>query len=361
MRTKIALLISTLMVSLGSLSATMPASATINTEKWGTLWTLAEAKSLYEEMESLKDATCGNDLDCRRNLTFELVEQSPKYAVAESYSMTTFIVSAVNPTKGTLKAYYRDLDFMAMEMEGEEIHRPLTELYILWLDSNYDHFGVSYVDAARGGFLVPGMHMMYEATYQPDGEDWFPVEKEVEIFLPDTATFPTDGITTLHFFVGFAPQAIIGGDDYSTCVNSPDYEPGMECRMMLRGDGGYVFLPFADEEDTNTGHGGDSDSGEPHTDVEDDSSDSSTEDASGTNGATVSSVPGDSSDQIIPLAPDTGVASAQSEYNSGRYSQDEFPWWLGIIFAVGIGAALWLFWPQYHASSKNPKKVQKRG
>ena len=333
-------LISTFVIAatLTSASLTIPTYASTSSTEWGELWSIEEAKNFYYEVEAEKDQVCGTDINCRRDYNYYHMFDNPKYNIAEVYSMTSFMITAVNPAENSIKAYFRDLDQMAMEIDGEEKHYPLNELYIIWLDSDYDRYGISYIDAFRGGFLVPGMHPIYQATTEQNGENWFPVESEFEITAPD-ANIVQNESNMIEFYVRFSPSAVLGLNNYSTCFESNDYELGMECRMMFKDDGSYVFVPFDITKENNT------DCDQSHQIYVE------TKDSQEIQNSIVS-------EQLpsIPLTPDTGKLSIEEEKNI--YQGLTLPTWWPVIVTIATCAipVIWFMLP----NRQNKRKIMKK-
>ncbi len=332
-------LISTFVMAtaLTSTSIIAPTHASTLSAEHGELWSIEEAKNFYYEVEAEKDQVCGADINCRRDYNYNFLFDNPKYAIAEIYSMTSFMITAVNPAENSIKAYFRDLDNMAMEIDGEEKHYPLNELYIIWLDSDYDRYGISYIDAFRGGFLASGMHPIYQATTESNGENWFPVESEFEIVAPD-ADITQNESSMIEFYARFSPSSVLGLNNYSTCFASNDYEPGMECRMMYRGDGSYVFIPFDTTKEDTT------DCEQPQPMYFEEKIYQKLE-----NG-TVSGLP------TIPLAPDTGKLSIEEE--KGSFQGFALPTWWPVIVTIATCAipVIWFMLP----NRQNKRKIMKK-
>lgn len=229
-------------LSIGNLDQS--ASAMVITDSGHQAWSLEEMEELYREFSAEKDIICGDEPECRRELGFKRAEEDPRYMALQGYSMSSFSLSAINPEKSSVRAYFRDIDEMAMEMMGVKERHPLTEARIAWVDSDDDR---SFIEVMRSGHPQDDVHEIYSATTETHGENWFPVETEVEIIAPE-AHLEVNDSNLIRLFAVNAPSSVLGWVYYDTCVNSPSYEPGMECRRMFDDEANYVYVPFWPEE-----------------------------------------------------------------------------------------------------------------
>lgn len=227
----------------GSALAPTTAFAETITSRGTKAWSIAEMQDLYVEAQAKKDDLCDKDPDCRRDLDFIWADEDPKYAALQAYSMSSFVLSAINPSKNTVRAYFRDLDPMALEMEGEERHTELTEAYVVWLEDTFDEYKTSFISEIRAGRHRDDMHEIYIASTEKNGANWFPAETEVEISAPD-AELEKNTKGMIRLFALNAPSSVLSYVDYSDCLNSPDYQPGMECRLMYDETANRVYQPF---------------------------------------------------------------------------------------------------------------------
>lgn len=232
--------------------------AKVITDHGNYAWSIPEMEELYYRTMAEDEELCGKDRDCRLDLEEKRVMEDPIYEALRVYSMSTFVMSAVNPSTNTIRAYFRDIDTMAMETELEEVHIPLTEAYIVWVDSEYGGNDYSFVSELRSGSPTKGLHEIYRATAELNGSNWFPVETEVEIVNPDAQLeLNTEG--KIRLFGLNYPSSIMSWVDYSDCLNSPYYEEGMECRIMYEATGEYTYVPFVPGLETESGGNSDTD------------------------------------------------------------------------------------------------------
>lgn len=363
MAKKLPLLISTLIIaaSFGCQRASQ-ASAMVITDTGDRAWSIEEMNELYYQFEAEKDVICGQDRDCRRDLGYERSEVDKQYAALQAYSMSSMVLSSINPSQNTVRLYFRDIDFMAMEMEGEERHNPLTEAYVAWLDHDYAGQDYTFVDAMRQDLHPVGLHEIYKADVNSHGENWIPVETEVEISAPDAELELNDSKMIMLFALN-APTSVLSWVYYSSCIDSPNYQSGMECRRMYS-ENGYVYVPFWPEtvgygagsasDDSNedgdiagnTAGGNGADDLGPSTDsdlAENISlalADSSTDNEKASDSLLLATSESVSREDLklssTPSAPNTG---------SGANVESSTEWWLYAIYGLGLAALVWLFWP----------------
>lgn len=250
MRSKTLFKIPILTAAIGLLSIpSIPVSAKVMTDRGRYAWSIAELDKVYYEFEAEKDVICGKDLECRMELPYLRSETDPIYRALEAYSMSSFVLSAINPSTNTFRARFRDIDAMAMEMEGVERHNPLTEAYVAWLDSSYQEPDYTFIDYMRDGYYPAGLHPIYRATTALNGPNWFPVETEVEISVPDAHLELNDRHIIMLYGVN-EPSSVLSWVDYNSCLNSPSYHPGMECRLMYDESANYLYVPFEVDDPT---------------------------------------------------------------------------------------------------------------
>ncbi len=338
---KLPLLISTLAVAITGVSIcqSLPASAMTTTDTGRQAWSIDEMNELFHQFQAEKDSICGNNSDCRRNLDYERAESDPKYNALHAFSMSSLSLSAINPAENTFRLYYRDIDNMAMEMEGIERHSPLTEAYAVWLDSDFTDLDNRAITHMQNGVHLVGMHEIYKATTASNGANWFPVETEVEFSVPD-AQLELNDRNLIMLFSASESSSSLGWMYYDDCMNSANYQPGMECRLMYTEDNYHVYLPFWPENRALAA------ADTPNTNADPASEPSDTESGSvAAAESNTSATPTDTS-SIPVAAPNTGEATMDK---TGSF---EFPWWLGAIFIIGPTILVWFFRPNSKKSTK---------
>lgn len=218
-----------------------PASPmTVIEDKGTTWWSVQELLKFYPEVETEKDAECGDNQDCRMEFGWNMIERGPKYSALNNLLEGQFWVTSINPNTETIKVLFFDDDMMLRHM-GIEEKLEIEHLYLGWFDEwkgqiyNYDHDGFT-----NGS--VSGSHPLYDSTVG-DIDAIVPWE-EVELSvaggnLIENATGKLDYAIYAKYNM-FNAQ---GHFDYSSCLRAPDYQDGMECQMMVSGDQWVSYFP----------------------------------------------------------------------------------------------------------------------
>lgn len=213
---------------------------TVLEENGTTWWSVEELLAFNQEVEAEKETECGDNQDCRMEFGWSMIERGPKYSALNNLLEGQFWVTSINPNTETIKVLFFDDDMMLRHM-GIEEKLEIEHLYFGWFDEwrgqiyNYDH------DGFTNGF-VSGSHPLYDSTVE-DIDAIVPWE-EVELSvaggnLIENATGKLDYAIYAKYNM-FNAQ---GYFDYSSCLNAPDYETGMECQMMISGDQWISYFP----------------------------------------------------------------------------------------------------------------------
>jgi hypothetical protein len=256
---------------------------------------------------------------------------------------------------------------------GIEEYADLTHIYFGWFDDwsgqiyNYDR------DQFASG--LPGLHTMYVGDETDYGPGWLPAWEEIELSVAGSDLAQnTSGKIDYAAFAGSHFNAQ-GYFDISSCLNAPDYEVGMECKLMFSGDQWASYFPPRNEIEPEDNTVSDESIDEPVDPTAEPISEptseqpTSTENASeqpnnshgeiGNNDAPTIEVVSQAQVLAEPIkAPNTGTMT-----NPCSQKTIEFPWWLIIVIALGNTIILWLFRPQkYHKSFKKglDKKAEVR-
>lgn len=241
------------------------------------VWTVSDLLQYAPEAKAKREAVCGSDIDCQRSVHEELFNSDLKYATLENFNTNSFILTAINPQAGTLRVVFHDEDAMMRFWFGEEMHYPLTEAYIVWLEPDTERF--PYVDYVKSGRAHDGMHVVYAADLNTEAPGWFPPNQEVEISAPN-AQLELNTTGSLAYSMINEPMGGSGSMNYSSCLSSPYYQPGMECRLVFSKTNGLSsYQPFSLGTD-NPGDNSTDEPGNNPTDEPDDPIDVPTDDPS---------------------------------------------------------------------------------
>ena len=376
------------------------------------VWSISEARSLFHEYEFKRNEACANDYSCQLGYLANLSQQDSKYNVVSAYLGRTFWISAVNPQENSIKGYYQNFSFSTWRMRVMEMVRrnnpdvelsaesfyssPIAELYAYWLPE--DAITKWFVVELRNNQTVDGLHPIAKARFDVGGYEWLPAETEIEFQSPSSELLDNTSASIYYYINTNTSGSFSNVSDYSTCVNSANYTSGMECRLMFKEDGSFTYLPFSTQvevddttasDDTNT-----SEDDAANTDISDtatSNTDTSNADVSGattsdpiTSNATTSDgaatdisndvdFSGTGSSSLVATSGELGVSNTSStsgassvetnandsttpdtgEATAPQKNSTEFPWWLSVVFLLGVGTIAWLFWPRNQKKPKN--------
>lgn len=232
------LLTLTPMLLLGTTSPTYAAFRE-NDTVW---WSVEEMIDFYHEVEQEKEATCGENQECKMEYDFSLFEKGEKYRALHNFAETQVWLTSINPGEETIKVFYFDEDTMLKHM-GIRENISLEQLYFGWVEDwqgqifNYDH------DYFNDGDL-PGNHPMYDGNINKNGRNWLPAMEEVELSVAGSNL-----VNNNHGRIDYAAYAeenkfnAQGSFDYSNCLKAFDYEIGVECKMYVSADQWVAFFP----------------------------------------------------------------------------------------------------------------------
>lgn len=251
---KIPLLFLSALTSVSLLTGISPVQATM--EKNGTTWwTVEELLEFYQETEAEKEAECGNNLDCRINYNFSLIERGPKYSALNNLIDTQVWVTSVNPAAETIKVLVYDKDMMQRPMEEYVQDITLTHLYFGWFDDwNGQIYGYNEERFTNGS--MPGLHTLYVGS---DNElSWITPWEEVELSVVGGELF--NNTSGKLDYAAFADNYNAQGYfDFSSCLSDENYELGQECKMYISGDQWISYFPAIEASPEENQEGGELD------------------------------------------------------------------------------------------------------
>lgn len=339
-------------------------------------WSVNEMIAINYKMESEREAKCGNDAVCRDQL---YIEQQSRGGISHTllgYNNKSFLITAVYPDQNRIKVVFHG-DDQWLKAIGFNYGTPIEEIIIAWFeDPTRIYNNGEWADAIVRGDPYKGTHLLYAKNLH-GGYDWtdeptetgefhFPTDEEFEILVNNPNNDLTRNITRkIHFRAfGYARNNIINNSDhydYSACYNSPDYSPEIGCHLFYDENHRFFYLPYevlpTDDYyiyiDSNNNNSGDDTvtTTSDTTNSEDNNIGDSiiiTPSATGdtpvvenTNASSsVSSNESSLATQSSDITPNTGEAT-----NTDNHSAIEFPWWLGVVFVLGLTALGWLLWP----------------
>ena len=235
---KIPLLFLSALTSVSLFTGVSPVQATI--EKNGTTWwTVEELLEFYQETEVEKEAECGDNLDCRINYNFSLIERGPKYSALNNLIDTQVWVTSVNPAAETIKVLVYDKDMMQRPMEEYIQDIILTHLYFGWFD-DWNGQIYNYNEERFTNGSMSGLHTLYVGS--DDELSWITPWEEVELSVAGGELF--NNTSGKLDYAAFADNYNAQGYfDFSSCLSDENYELGKECKMYISGDQWISYFP----------------------------------------------------------------------------------------------------------------------
>lgn len=320
-----------------------PTFATIE-ERGTTWWTVDELLEFNQEVEAEKDAECGDNKGCRMEFDFNMIEKGPKYNALNNLLEAQIWVTSVNPATETIKVLFFDDEMMLKHMGIEEKIHP-EHLYIGWIE-NWTGQIYSYNHEQFTDGSMPGNHVMYDGSLLTNGPDWIPAWEEYEISVAGSnLTENTHGKIDFAIYAEDNMFNAQGYFDYSDCLNSPDYQEGMECKMYVSGDQWVSFFPPREQisQQDNLGQILLAENTEQET-----ATDNTEPGFGSSNSEPIQSLTPTTDN---PKAPETGANTNSHE------SSTQMPWWYAVLGITGIMLIVWWLLPT--KSEKIRKKSEK--
>ena len=384
MRKKLFLPLLTTTILLGVLFVSQPTFAESTLSDGTTIWFADELIDLDAEAVAELMDTCMS-INCPAKY-YEQVDRGGEYYALDSFRTRQLTVTAINPEQSTMRVYLRSTNWNA-QVIGYTFTNSFSGVYIMWLDpdyeTTYERGYPSYYYDAISGEDVAGIHPILYGGTSIYGDRWIPADQEVNLVLPDAELYLND-TNTITFMVELDDAGGDGGSydtyDYSECVNSSDYAPGMECRLAFDADMEMYYVPvwpsydryvedfFFENRPTfmyeEAGYGGYGETTEPIEPTED------SEDTNSDNAELVSEIPvepseeepteglieepvsdtdtdvsePDTDDREEPLAPTTSPTTPDTGLAGREKGINELPWWIFPLFIVSHAIIKWLLW-----------------
>ena len=382
MRKKLFLPLLTTTILLGALFVSQPTFAESTLPDGTTIWLVDELIDLDAEAVAELMDTCMS-INCPAKY-YEQVDRGGKYYALDSFRNNQFTVTAINPEQSTMRVYLRSTNWNA-QVIGYTFTNSFSGVYIMWLDpdyeTTYERGYPSYYYDAISGEDVEGVHPILYGGTSIYGDRWIPADQEVNLVLPDAELYLND-TNTITFMVELDDAGGDGGSydtyDYSECINSPDYVPGMECRLAFDADMAMHYVPvwpsydryvedfFFESRPTfmheETGYGETTEPIEPIEDSEDivsgnaestsevpveayaeEPTENSTEEPVSDANTTDTPEP-DTDDREGPLTPTISPTAPNTGSASRTKGAEELPWWIFPLFIVSHAIIKWLLW-----------------
>ncbi len=361
-------------------------------------WTLEEMQKLNTEVQAEIKTACADtdDFMCADSYLWSKADSDPIYRALMNYRAEYLMLTAFNPERETLKLFYDTQSIPAWENSDPT----LSDLYIAQFEKGYFEGGF-YIFLERGQ-EVPGTNILLNKRKSLDDSDWLPFYTEVEFDAPGLSAASSMRPEILLFYRTVSNVSYVLQFNIQSCLTSPDYQPGMECRAVF-GASRTFYLPFAvetgpePEPETETEvetktetelEPEESESPEseselepetPETEPEQPTTEPNTEASDNSSASEIAEnteVERASTNQPV-LAASTTTTNATDETDAndatatplhanntadlpqlgGNCEQGStFPWWFIILVVACDAVIMWFFWPKREKTPKIAKK-----
>lgn len=240
-----------------STSAVDPNLLPVGTEINGKhYWSVAEMQTASDLINAKREEFCQGDRMCREELPWQQMDEfGGIYRALDPYENIHFMLTSVNPSANTVKFLYHDEDKMLSRMLGETVRHDIASIYAVWVDESLGSITTTSSNWLAYGQRAPyhlgtveeveaATHLIIDESETELGAGWFTPNTEREYHVEGSdLTENTSG--QFHYSLNSTEGGHSHGTlDYSSCINSPNYTIGMECKTMFSEEGSRAYLPF---------------------------------------------------------------------------------------------------------------------
>ncbi len=342
-------------------------------------WSTTELVELKSEVDLKKEELCRGDFDCEEDFRWNLYERGEKYQALETFNQMIFTVTNINPERETITLRYAPYEepWMRQFNVGQEPDE-VGELYLFWLDEGmndptiYMQYTNEYVDEIKSGNTEDGLHTVLAKNHFLDGENWLPANEEIEFSIAGSNLASSKKAIIFDKIISKDPShtILMGSIEFQECIDSPDYQPGMDCRLMISATHGPAYFPIEHEDPelviVDAGEKlKSSKNPEPIEPFRDNSSNQgivATQVYSGVAKVQPSSSGNEktlepNSDSVSSVVNETEIAVPQAgNIPSAHRSKDSIPLWIVLLLGLNGLVLLWLFLPLNKKSKKHKKR-----
>ena len=186
-------------------------------------YTIDELIKLSDEKSAKRDALCHEDLLCEADFYMGIMmDDGPGVIATEMFEDFRFMITRINPEKETIYVLYHD-ESGIMRRFGSINRGEMQNFSLSWQDEN----GVSHPLLTQND-IVPN--------------------QEVKIKIEGNK-LSSNSSGRIYYDVTTENWHANNYYDYSNCLHSPGYQPGMDCRYVFYEDGDRAYLPFPPDPD----------------------------------------------------------------------------------------------------------------
>lgn len=323
------------------LSATLALPTLADDEPEKGYWTFEEVAAAEEEIAEEARELCADAYDyyaCVMDVYYDAELRGGLYEAILAYNYSPLEIRAINLNDGTIRLSFRGAN-MDTRLYKDEPGFTLKDIYIARFENGLlDAF--FFEKMKYGEELLFGTHAFVGESEDINGYNWFPASEIREFDIIDNEITPdTAEYISIHLVTD---AAIFYNDfDFSSCVNSPEYDKNMECKGVFVGSE-FTFVPSPIEhtERKIITENQDIESQEDNVALQtgEDTAIESQENTPQPAEEEVAAIA-----PIVPLAPNTGAKTCKTEA--------EFPWWLVVTLIISDILVMWWITP-----NRKPKK-----
>ena len=317
-------------------------------------WTFEEVLEFSKDIEKEREDYCRGNPEyvnfpemCYREYAEQRRDEG-KYGATDIFLELPLHITAFNLAEKYARVYFTGENIMSKHMGMEDHTLILDKLYLTQQNKE------KRTDCAfllSQGKEAPTCNLMYFNSESRSGHEWLPAGQEIEIPIGDLDFAPEKARSVEATVISTSGVRWVIGVRVGTCLESPDYQEGMECQARFTSDNTEHYIPVPPRENTPDNPTEPSDSSDPanQDDLPNDITqpDNNQKDVQKDQDASQYGKGGiDGEDESVvteyPLTPDTGAREEQEETNTKTIIM---PWWMIVIFGFGFIAILWLVLP----------------
>ncbi len=329
-------------------------------------------EEIVKELDDFKNKIleqCEGDDECFREKVAEIYTGDRSNIFYRFVSFANFMIPEINIEKNYIKVYFSNFLVTWSGYQAEVFYKDiLKHVYIGWFEDNVSLGSLDMIFMEKIEY-AGAKHIIYTGKNQvfDNGYSVFELgdEQDLSMNLSNKISFyvAADRWSTKRFL------------DYSSCINSEEYEKGMTCRLMIGERGTMKYHPVWDREnvkeeeinvplvseiekqDTDNDYNAKEES--TNYEVENIISTLYGESANAYNPENNEEMMGEG---VVEVAKDIADMEDEIEVplvggedkNVTCHYSEKFPWWLFLLLILGNIVVFWWFWPE--KQQKMPKK-----
>ncbi|MDO4742066.1 MAG: hypothetical protein Q4A79_01690 [Candidatus Saccharibacteria bacterium] len=227
MKRKRSLMTLALLAVMGS-SVYTPNSPALATSEETQAWSVEELASASTRLDALLEEECRGDYMCNEMYLMDLYDSGDEIFKALSiYDSERITITSINPSLGTMNIIYKSRDTLGRRMGMGGGEEDLRELYVVRFKNGY--IDSDFITPLQQGIVVPTTYLVFGNTV--DEGNVLPPNTEVTINLEGFG-LSSEIKNDFWYYLSTTESSMMGNFNFSSCIDSPDYRDGLECRIM---------------------------------------------------------------------------------------------------------------------------------